>query len=54
MKNYSVTFEFEYWTHAETEDEATAISIKKLINDLMNYDASSIAEIKVKEISEES
>ena len=52
MKNYSVKFEFEYWTHAETEEQALRISEEKLMEDLRNNEASLFADVKVEEIGE--
>ena len=52
-KNYKVTLEFEYWTHAETEEEAIKRSIPKLIEDMKGSLVENFAEIKVREIDEE-
>lgn len=52
MNNYAVKFEFEYWTHAETEDQALRISEEKLMEDLRNNEARLFAEVKVEEIDE--
>lgn len=53
MKNYAVTFEFEYWTHGETKEDAINISIEKLRRDLESNGVEGLAEINVKEIPEE-
>ena len=52
MKNYAVRFEFEYWTHGETKEQAIRISEEKLLEDLKSTSAEIIADIQVREIDE--
>lgn len=54
MKNYSVKFELEYWSHAVCEQDAINRSIAKVIDDLKhNGGLETISNITVEEIDED-
>lgn len=54
MKNYSVKFEIEYWTHGVNEQDAINRTMFKLIDDIQNNGGlDGISEITVKEIDED-
>lgn len=54
MKNYSVKFEIEYWTHGYSEQDAINRTFPKVIDDLENNGGLEVvSHITVKEIDED-